>query len=200
MDNILPNVSFDDENSQNMNDFVDEILDEEPMEEVPESSDDEVLDIQPKEIIPTETIFNKPKVHPVKKEKKPRKPMTEDHKEKLKIARVKALETRRKNAELRKQGQMKKPSEIKEDKIKEQKELERPIINKTINNTTNITKDDIEEITSKAIQNYDIQRKERKAKKKEDNALAIEQQKVHQIINNATGYKYGQDGYFKGCF
>ena len=122
MDNILPNVSFDDENSQNMNDFVDEILDEEPMEEVPESSDDEVLDIQPKEIIPTETIFNKPKVHPVKKEKKPRKPMTEDHKEKLKIARVKALETRRKNAELRKQGQMKKPSEIKEDKIKEQKE------------------------------------------------------------------------------
>ena len=73
--------------------------------ETPPQSDTEDDEPEPvRENINTDEIFVKqkktaePVVAPVKKEKKPRKPMSEEHKEKLKLARQKAVEARKQKA------------------------------------------------------------------------------------------------------
>ena len=132
--------------------------------------------------------------------------MTPAAKEKLAQARVKAIETRKRNAELRKEGKMKKPSEIKEDKIKEEQEKKKPVINNithaTNNITNNITHEDIEKIslaaTQKALDGYEQVRKERKAlklkKKEEDNQRTIIKKKIE------TAMGMGHPNFFDHCF
>jgi hypothetical protein len=199
---ILPKVEMDDNETQNIEGIIEDV-DEEVENPTEEEEIEEPIEVIEKEKLDTNDIFEKkPVVVPVKKEKKSRKPMTEEHKQKLAKAREKALATRKANAEKRKKGELKKPSEIKQEKILKEKELQRPT--QIINNTTNITKDDIHEIVEKSTKNtleqYEKVRKERKAKKKEDNKKALEQQKVHHVINSALGKKYGQDGFFSDCF
>ena len=111
--------------------------------------------------------------------------MTPAAKEKLAQARLKAIETRKRNSQLRKEGKMKKPSEIKEDEKKAEIEAKRPVVNnivhETKNITNNITNEDIERIslaaTQKALDGYEKVRKERKEakriKKEEDGSIAM---------------------------
>ncbi len=154
---------------------------------------------------------------PVKplKEKKKRKPMSEEHKAKLALAREKAMiarkakaEEKKKMKELEKQEKelLKKQKFKKVQKLKEEVEEEiEPAPAKIIKNdypTSTITKKDLEEAQLEAIMKYEALRKERKAKKKQEQLVENEKQKMLNNIQRATGtYKY-RDGSnrFDGCY
>jgi hypothetical protein len=121
--------------------------------------------------------------------------MTPEALEKLAKAREKANETRRKNKELRLKGEKKYPTQVKEDKVKEQQELKRPVVNnithETKNITNNITHEDIERIsveaTKKTLIEYEMIRKKRKEEKKIKKEEENRKLKITNQINRAMG-------------
>ena len=162
-----------------------------------------------KEPIVEEEIFaSKPKKAVASTGKKPRKPMSEEHKEKLKSAREKALVARRAKAEERKQAKDMDKQEKDLLKLKRQKELNqlkrevegepkpkvvfkeepkpqiREIIKEVIKEPT-ITKKDLEDAQLDAIIKYEALRKDRKAKKKVDEAQKAHEEAVRQKILKA---------------
>ena len=168
--------------------------------------------IEEKNFINEEEVFSKhneiTQIIPVVKKVRKRRTMTEESLAKLAIARQKAQETRKRNAELRKEGKMKtKKDIIKENKLQDI-ENRRPVVhnvvNKTENITNNITHEDIMKIatetTTKALLSYEekrlIKKEEKKKKYEEDHKKAI----VRDTILKATGKKYGESGYFNSCF
>lgn len=82
---------------------------------IPESNDVGGLDVKEPEPAPSE---------PVVKKRKPKKPMTEEHKRKVQEGLKKARETRKRNAELRRQKGIKTKTELK----KEKKQLEMKLL------------------------------------------------------------------------
>lgn len=183
-----------------------------------ESEEEEIVKLEMKDLSDTTDIFDngeKPKEEvarpPVKKERKKRV-MSEEHKQKLAQARVKALEVRRENARKKKEikdlKKQQKENELDELRasvkpkakkvVEEVKEVvvEEPIIMEPKQmagaNMTHYkyTQDDVDNITFKAISNYDALRKERKKekeiKKKEDAIKEAERQKLLRV---ATGLK-----------
>ena len=179
-----------------INDAVEEFNDEETMPVIKE-----------KEYVVPEDVFKKAEefekivdpqpslpVPVVKKTKRTRK-MTPEALEKLAKAREKANETRRRNKELRMKGQMKTPTQIKEDKKKEIIEQKRPVVNnivhETKNITNNITEEDIARIsteaTRKTLLEYEIIRKERKEAKKKKKEEEQYKLAITNKINTALG-------------
>ena len=191
----------------------DEPIDEspEPIDEPTEPIDDSVniVEVEKPPLIPQQDIFKDAPPPIIKKPKRTRK-MNPAALESLAKARAKANETRKKNKEARLKGEMPTPTQKK--KIEEEIEVEkkRPVVNnivhKTENITNNITHDDIQKIvqesTKKTLEDYDLVRKARKEKKKKDNEVATQKQKVRDTIIQAQGLKYGNDGFFAsaGCF
>ena len=118
MSNILPDIVND----------PDLIVETPPQSD---TEDDEAVAPEPvRENINTDEIFVKqkktaePVVAPVKKEKKPRKPMSEEHKAKLKAAREKAIASRKQKAQERKEmKELESKAEVKK-KASKKKELE----------------------------------------------------------------------------
>jgi hypothetical protein len=124
--------------------------------------------------------------------------MTPEMLEKLAVARAKANEKRKANKEARLKGEMKTPTQVKQEQKEIQEEKKRPVVNnvtneyKTINN--NITQEDIQKIaletsakaTAQALYEYEKIRKERKEEKKikkEQEAKLQERQKtIHRSI------------------
>ena len=160
--------------------------------------DEKMPDIKEKEYIVPEEVFKKAEEYteaPVIKKVRKKRTMTPEALEKLAKAREKANETRRKNKELRLKGEKKYPTQVKQDKVKEQQELKRPVVNnithETKNITNNITHEDIERIsveaTKKTLIEYEMIRKkrkeEKKIKKEEDNRKL----KITNQINRAMG-------------
>ena len=199
---LLPNVE-----ESNLEEEIIDIPIEDSIEDSEEIED--MPEIKEKEKIQVEEVFKKAELletAPIIKKVKRTRTMTPAAKEKLAQARVKAIETRKRNAELRKEGKMKKPSEIKEDKIKQEEEKKKPVINNithaTNNITNNITHEDIEKIslaaTQKALDGYEQVRKERKAiklkKKEEDNQRTIIKKKIE------TAMGMGHPNFFDHCF
>ena len=161
--------------------------------------------------IDVDDVFKKAEIldnAPTIKKPKRTRTMTPEALEKLAIARAKGLETRRRNKELRKKGEMPTPTEKKDEKKKQEMEAKRPVVNNVVhetkNITNNITHDDIVNISKKATQEaleqYEVKRKARKQAKKvkfeEDNQKKI----VKDKINTALGHKYGQEGFWDVCF
>ena len=159
--------------------------------------------IKEKEYIVPDEVFKKAEefekiveapVPVVKKPKRTRK-MTPEALEKLAIARKKANETRRRNKEKRLAGEMKTPTQIKEDKKKEIIEQKRPVVNnivhETKNITNNITEEDIARIsteaTRKTLLEYEIIRKERKEAKKKKKEEEQYKLAITNKINTALG-------------
>ena len=123
---------------------------------------------------------------PVKPPKKKRV-LSEEHKQKLALAREKALATRKRNAEekkrvkeLEKKAKQKKTKEL-EDYVEDKPP---PVVakvqEKIIEREPTITKKDIEEAQLEAIMKYETLRKARKKKKQED---AEEQRKKDETLN-----------------
>ena len=176
------------------------------VEDDPVDIPDELVEVVEKDLIPTEDIFKE--VIPVIKKPKRTRKMTPEALEKLAKARAKGNETRKKNKELRMKGDMPTPTQKKVIEKEIQEEKKRPVVNhithETKNITNTITHDDIQKIvqesTKKTLEDYDMVRKARKEKKKKDTAEATQKQQVRDTILKAQGLKYGNDGFYSGCF
>ncbi len=209
---LLPNVEQEEKLEVTFSD--EEIIDDEPTKQDEEEIEEEAMpEIVEKEKIQVEEVFKKAELLPdaptIKKVKRTRK-MTPEAKEKLAIAREKALETRRRNAELRKEGKMPTKKQIKENKIKEEEEKKRPVINnithETKHITNNITEEDIKRIalessakaTQEALAGYEAVRKERKEAKKKKKEEENHRVNVAKTINKALGRN--DPNFYDNCF
>lgn len=146
------------------------------------------------------------------KTKKPRKPMSEEHKQKLALAREKAMMVRKQKAEEKKKMKaldneekelLKKQKFKKVQKLKEEVEEDKPLEkSKNINNISGLTKKDLEDAQLEAIMKYDAMRKERKAKKKQDQIIEEGKNKMLNNIQRATGQYSYRDGSnrFDSCY
>lgn len=184
--------------------------------ELPELDDEIIeLEISQQTKMSKEEIFDVPspkkeKVSVPPKQKKKRPPMSEEHKAKLKIAREKALATRRKNAEdkkemkdLEKRAKQKKKDELKKYVETDNKISEQPtavIEPKVIYKEKDI---DVEKAVLDGIMKYEAIRKTRKASKLEEKKVKDEEDKLKQQLNRAiqpNSLYHGQTGYFDNCF
>jgi hypothetical protein len=138
--------------------------------------------------------------------KKQRKPMSEEHKAKLALAREKAMAVRKANAiekkkmkeldneekELLKKQKVKKVQKLKESVEKSDEEEIKPIT-KIINNHPSITKKDLEEAQFEAISKYENLRKSRKAEKKKQQEIDKQKADLINKLKQPQHYKY-RDG------
>jgi len=194
MSNILPDIVND----------PDLIVETPPQSD---TEDDEAVAPEPvRENINTDEIFVKqkktaePVVAPVKKEKKPRKPMSEEHKAKLKAAREKAIASRKQKAQERKEmKELESKAEVKK-KASKKKELE-DIVNDV---PPPRPKADIDpEIIQKAIdealiKNEQLRQKrkaQKKAKMEEEVARRKAEEEIKQMVYPPKAY-YGDSGFF----
>jgi len=146
------------------------------------------------------------------KAKKPRKPMSEEHKKKLALAREKAMAVRKANAEEKKKMKALEKEEkelLKKQRVKKVKKLKEEVeddldepVYKIDNKIKNLTKKDLEEAQLEAIMKYDAMRKERKAKKKQEQIIEEGKKKMLNNIQRATGQYSYRDGSnrFDGCY
>ena len=211
--------------------YVEEIVNEETGETNPNFEyDDEVDEVpqlpSPKAKMSKEEIFDLPMVKDdklkeqlkkdaVKPVKKKRPPMTEEHKAKLKQAREKALATRRRNAqekkemkELEKRAKQKKKDDLKKyvegnEKQDEPKQIIKEVIKEPVYQEPVITKKDLEEAQLDAIMKYEAMRKQRKKEKQDKLKEEAEKEKVKKQLDRMVGKQpvyYGQSNYFDNCF
>lgn len=169
--------------------------------------------------------FQKPTCAAAKPKKK-RKPMSEEHKAKLGLAREKAMIARKAKAEENKKMKALEKEEkelLKTQKIKRVKKLKAEVnsdeedeakeevvkttkTTKTASSlsvpTSMITKKDLEDAQLDAIMKYEAMRKQRKKEKKEAELVDNERKKMLSTIQKATGeYRY-RDGSnrFDNCY
>jgi len=195
-------------------------------EEVVAESEPEPEEVEEKTPATMEEIFDGVPSFRKIKDTKPRKKrvLTEEHKEKLKLAREKALITRRKNAAKRKEikdlekrkeenqlNQLRKEAgvEIKElePEPEQESEPDPPVFDNhqsTEVKMFNMTAEQIEELQMSAIANYDTVRMKRKEKKKkaEEKQRQVNQVKdeLKEIITPSQAKKYGREGYWNDFF
>jgi len=169
----------------------------ETIEEIEEEQPLEI--VQEKKYIVTEQVFSQvQQPAPIVRKVRKKRTMTPEMLEKLAVARAKANEKRKANKEARLKGEMKTPTQVKQEQQEIQEEKKRPVVNnvtneyKTINN--NITQEDIQKIaletsakaTAEALFQYEEirkQRKNEKKEKKEQEAKLLERQKtIHRSI------------------
>ncbi len=224
--NVLP--QFLEEEPEPLKEEIDEPEDDEPKEEVVSEVMPEVIKPKPRSTM--EDIYGDGPVMKVveeekpKKERKKRKPMTDEQKEKLALARQKALEVRREKAkekqELKDLQKMKKQKEINdlraevglEPKKKKEPEPKKEVIIKepekievqpNMKTEKYYTQADLDKATLNAIMGYETIRKDRKAKKNEMLAKKREEQRVAEQLRKVIqprNITYGQEGYFNDCF
>jgi len=143
-------------------------------------------------------VVEKPKaVEKPVKQKKPRKPMSEEHKAKLALAREKAMIARKAKAEERKKMKALESEEkelLKQQKVKKveklKKEVEEPEVEPQIKqkiSTSTITRKDLEDAQFDAIVKYETLRKQRKAEKKEQQML---DQTKKELLNKLQPQQY----------
>ena len=186
-----------------------------------EAEEEVIPDIKPREIIEQKDIFVKqkikskindeetpPSIQPVQKEKKKRKPMTEEHKKKLALARDKANATRKANALKRKEDkdldrqEIELTKQMKQKRIQKMKQLvdDKPTPTKrmprpqapTPEPTTapapqsvGFSQDDLNKAVLEGIAGYEIIRKQRKDEKKKKLEVENQKKQVFNTINKA---------------
>ena len=139
-------------------------------------------------------------IKPMVKEKKKRKPMSEEHKAKLALAREKAMIARKAKAEERKKMKELDNQEkelLKQQKVKKvqklKKEVEEPEpepqqVSQKVSNS--ITRKDLEEAQYDAIVKYETLRKQRKAEKKKVQEQERQKQELmNKLKPQQSGYK-----------
>lgn len=191
------------------------IYEEEPIEEA-----EPIIKIEEKEEINRKELFDVPVDEPkscTKPAKKPRKPMSAEHKAKLALAREKAMESRKAKAierkkmkeleneekELLKTQKVKRVQKLKEE-VNDEKPVETTVPSKNPTKMTGLTRKDLEEAQLEAIMKYEAIRKQRKEEKKQAKIIEDGKAKMLNQINRATGginYRY-KDGSnrFDGCY
>lgn len=141
-----------------------------------------------------------PEIEPIstgKKQRKQRKPMTQEQKDKLAEARKKGLETRKRNAEERRRMKELEGKAVKKMKQNKQKELERIVDDRPEEPPKPIKAEIDETIIQKAIDDaivkHETLRQQRKAAKKAAIAEEVQKRKVEEQIKAAM---YPPKAYF----
>tara|TARA_R110000851_G_scaffold108061_2_gene228819 strand:+ start:89 stop:736 length:648 start_codon:yes stop_codon:yes gene_type:complete len=213
-------------------DIEEKVVNEDTEENNVDSNNDLIEEIQPEKIKihPDEVFKKKIKKIPIKaveidesivpemtkvKNVKAKRTMTPEALEKLANARIKALETRRKNKQLKEAGKVKEIPLSKAKTKKQQIEKEtldkiKPIQNITNNVTNNITHEDIIRISKESAKNalvdYELVRKQRKEEKKKATQEERSRKEVVEKIQQAQGNyyqsskQYGQPGFWRNAF
>lgn len=189
---------------------------EKVVEKVKETTHPEIKVVKDEEAVPPEpiTLEDNPILieKPIKLTKKgrPRKPMTEEHKAKLALAREKAmakkkyLANERKIAKMKAQEetQSKKDEEFKVQQEKQKVELEKLEKKEVKPSDTNraITRADLEEMSMKTLIAMETMRKKRKAEKKKAQQEKQYQQEVMDTIKKAQPSWIVEGSPFNNCF
>ena len=174
-------------------------------------SDEEEVDapveeeLKLKEVVDEKVIFSSEvSEDPPSPPSKKKKPPSEKQREHLKKAREKALATRRaKAAERKKLEAVKKAEREKKRLEREAKQIEKeesefqkqkkiqesvpPSKQQLPTSMRNLTDEDIIKLQQRAIEDYEVKRKARKQKKKEEEAKANHDKKVYESISKAVG-------------
>lgn len=218
---FLPKVQMDFIPSDNESDT--EGVDDNVVEEIEEFDEDkDVKEDTVEKVVPkakskredmnVNDIFNLPDNAEVKltKKGKPRKqrpPMTEEHKEKLKIAREKAMASRIAKAKERKENlelERQEKELLKAQKVKRVQKLKEEVNDepiKEIKKEPIFTKKDLEEAQLQAIMNYEKIRKSRKAEKEERKKKEAEEEALRNQLRRAVAPpKPEYNNPFSGCY
>tara|TARA_R110002074_G_scaffold322262_1_gene492797 strand:+ start:287 stop:931 length:645 start_codon:yes stop_codon:yes gene_type:complete len=153
------------------------------------------------ELVETDLEVKEIKADKPVKVKKPRKPLSAERLESLRIGREKALATRRANAlekkEIKELTQKKKKKDIQKlrDEVSDTHEPA-PAPAKQLHYTNNM---DIEKITADAIEKYEIKRKANKLIKKAKQKEEQENNDLKNMVFNSIPHapKYGEAGFFR---
>ena len=213
VDNFEP-----EENDMNIKVEVEDVSDDEDIPTTPTSAEtttETIEDVMPKpkskkEKLNVNEVFDLPKETPIQpmetptnvkltKKGVPRKkrpPMSEEHKQKLALAREKAMEARKKKAadkkvakalDMEEKELLKKQKHKRVQKLKEEVNEEAPQTIKETKPPGNLfTAEQLEEAQLNAIMNYEKIRKTRKAQKKEQQKKDMEQEVLKQTIRRAV--------------
>lgn len=152
----------------------------------------------------------KPEVNFVKltKKGKPRKqrpPMSEEHKQKLALAREKAMESRKKKAQERKENKALETEEkelLKKQKVKRVNQLKEEVLEEPtkINKESSFSKKDLEDAQLQAIMNYEKIRKQRKEEKKDRQKQEAEQEALKAQLRQAVAPPKQEYNPFQNCY
>ena len=172
-----------------------------------------VMPDEVKEDLLQDTMESQVSYVPTVKVKKKRKPMTEEHKAKLALAREKAVIARKAKAVLRAADKALDEEEkvlVKKQRVKRVQKLKEEIEDEpkeasyapTHMGQQGLSKKDLEEAQLDTLIKYEAMRKERKEKKKQEAMVNAEKNKMLKNIQRATGlYSYGDgSNRFDGCY
>ena len=216
MDFIPSDEEADDDEVSDENDVVVEekiemVIEEESIVPVAKSK---------REDMNVDEIFNMPqKEVKLTKKGKPRKqrpPMSEEHKEKLKFAREKAMASRKSKAKERKESKaldIEEKELLKKQKVKRVKKLKEEVDDETdevnpnfvyedtkkSSNKQSFSKEDLEDAQLNAILNYEKIRKERKKEKHEKLKQNADQEQLKQKLRRAVAPTQEYNP-FNGCY
>ena len=194
-DNITAEIDDFDEEKDITQEEIEEQKDEEVAEEaIPTAkSKRDGMDVHEIFNMPNETYVKDVKLTKKGKPRKPRPPMTEAHKEKLKAARVKAMAVRKAKAQEKKDAKSLEKEEkelLKKQKVKRVKQLkeevEEDVPSKQPIQEQMFSKKDLEEAQLNAIMNYEKIRKSRKEQKRIDQEKNKEQEAIRNQIRRAV--------------
>jgi len=180
--------------------------------EKPKPVKEEIFDLPDLAVMPDEVkeelmeqgikpMVTEPKVsEPKPAQKKKRKPMSEEHKAKLALAREKAMVARKAKAEERKKMKELEKQEkelLKQQKVKKvqklKKEVEEPepeMTQPTQKVSNSITRQDLEQAQYDAIVKYDTLRKQRKAEKRKVQEQERQKQElINKLKPTQSGYR-----------
>ena len=215
---FIPEVKMDfipSDDEENINEDITEEIEEEEVvkEDVKEDVKEEFIPKakSKKEDMNVNEIFSLPSEVKLTKKGKPRKqrpPMSEEHKEKLKKAREKAMEVRKAKAQERKETKALEKEEkelLKKQKVKRVKQLKEEVDEdippkKEIVKEQSFTKKDLEEAQLQAIMNYEKIRKSRKAEKQERMKKEAEEEAIKNQIRRAVAPPQKEYNPFMGCY
>ena len=196
MSSILPDIVKDPDIKLDTDEEIEMEIEEEPSPEpiVRENLSKEEVFEKPKkpkknvliDPIPQEGPEIEQIVNPTKKQRKPRKPMSDEQKAKLAEARKKGLETRKRNAAERKKIKELEDKAVKKMKENKQRELERIVDDKPEEPVkAEIDQTIIQKAIDDAIIKHETLRQQRKAAKKAAIAEEVQKKKVEEQIKAA---------------
>jgi len=217
---FLPEVKMDfipSDNESDIDDNINEDIQDFDDEKDINVEEDKVAKVVPKakskrEDMNVNEIFSMPNNDPnvkLTKKGKPRKsrpPMSEEHKEKLKLARDKAMASRKAKAQERKENKQLEKEEkelLKKQKVKRvqklKEEVEEDVPPTITKKELSFTKKDLEEAQLQAIMNYEKIRKSRKEEKKERMKQEAEEEALKNQIRRAVAPPKEYNP-FNGCY
>ena len=168
---------------------------------------EEIIEPPPSKLNNKEIFTYKKKDNPLKVNKitKPKRTITDEHRERLRLGREKALATRRANKEKKLQG---KASLVKEEPapapLPQAPAPAPPQKEKIVYEKQDFSKVDIESMvataSAKALEDYELLRKQRKQKKVVAQKEETDRQKIRDTIHKAQTPSWKTDNPFSNCY